>query len=231
MTAFRFIAWAGALTLTIGPALAAGGEVGHTVSASDTVTGQLAGQSDVKANNDPIFMDERIAANATGLGQFRLRDGTKLVVGPGGTVTIDRLIYSSETTVQQLTFKATKGAFRFISGSSPSEAYSIVTPSATIGVRGTVFDVMVGGAQTHLAVMAGTVNLCSGAVCRLVEACQYAVAGGGQVSDPGSIAGEVAQRSSLGTTFPLLANQSNLLPGFRTVACGTTASTDREKRW
>src|SRR5690606_1727955 len=39
---------------------------------------------------------------------------------------------------------ATRGAFRFVSGSQQSRSYQVRTPVATIGVRGTIFDIYVG---------------------------------------------------------------------------------------
>jgi hypothetical protein len=55
-----------------------------------------------------------------------------------------------------------KGTFRFITGSQKKDAYSIETPSATIGVRGTVFDVYVDGSGDTLVLLhEGEVNICN----------------------------------------------------------------------
>jgi hypothetical protein len=55
-----------------------------------------------------------------------------------------------------------KGTFRFITGTQKSESYSLETPSATIGVRGTVFDIYVdGNGDTLVLLHEGKVEICS----------------------------------------------------------------------
>ena len=55
-----------------------------------------------------------------------------------------------------------KGAFRFITGASPKAAYEIKTPTATMGVRGTVFDVFVADdGETVVLLHEGGVDVCS----------------------------------------------------------------------
>ncbi|HEY5081755.1 MAG TPA: FecR domain-containing protein [Bauldia sp.] len=53
-----------------------------------------------------------------------------------------------------------RGAFRFLTGGSPKDAYSINTPMATIAVRGTEFDLDVEG-QTGKARLAHPDDLSS----------------------------------------------------------------------
>jgi hypothetical protein len=49
-----------------------------------------------------------------------------------------------------VTLNAVRGTFRFLSGSSPSEAYSVVTPTMSIGVRGSAFNLAVLADRTSL---------------------------------------------------------------------------------
>ena len=107
-------------------------KVGQAVKINVTVTG-AAGSIDT---GDPVHRTERVRANASGLGQFEFRDGSKLAVGPNANVVIDKFVLGEGGTVKKLTIKATKGTFRFIAGRSSSKAYTIVTPAGTLGVRG-----------------------------------------------------------------------------------------------
>lgn len=60
----------------------------------------------------------------------------------------------------RLAITATKGVFRFLSGKFASSAYEIKTPTATMGVRGTFFDVIVEeDGLTTVAVQEGEVEL------------------------------------------------------------------------
>jgi hypothetical protein len=107
-------------------------KVGQAVKIDVTVTGN-AGSIDT---GDPVHRNERVRADASGLGQFEFRDGTKLAIGPNANVVIDKFVLGEGGTVKKLTIKATKGTFRFISGRGSSKAYTIVTPAGTLGVRG-----------------------------------------------------------------------------------------------
>jgi hypothetical protein len=90
-------------------------EVGKAVAIGDTVTGAQ-GKLAVAS---PVHRDERIRTNASGLGQFRFTDGAKLAIGPNATVVIDKYVLGEGGRIKQLTVKATKGAFRWISGRRP----------------------------------------------------------------------------------------------------------------
>ena len=49
---------------------------------------------------------------------------------------IDAFVFNNDNTARQVSISAVRGAFRFIAGKSSKDAYSITTPTATIGVRG-----------------------------------------------------------------------------------------------
>jgi hypothetical protein len=84
----------------------------------------------------PVFSGDHIATGAIGEAQVRFRDNTKLVVGPNSMMVIDAFVFSDVNTARKISINVVRGAFRFITGNSPKDAYSIKTPTATIGVRG-----------------------------------------------------------------------------------------------
>lgn len=90
-----------------------------------------------------VFSGDRIETGPQGQAQIIFRDQTKLVVGPNSTMIIDAFVFNDNDTARQISINAVKGAFRFITGNSSKDAYSITTPTSTIGVRGTEFDVSV----------------------------------------------------------------------------------------
>ncbi|MGO8565429.1 hypothetical protein ACC743_39500, partial [Rhizobium ruizarguesonis] len=57
---------------------------------------------------------------------------------------IDKYVFDDSQSVKKLTIRSAKGTFRWVSCSSNSSAYQILTPAGTIGVRGTSFDFYVG---------------------------------------------------------------------------------------
>ena len=84
----------------------------------------------------PVFSGDHIITDALGLVQVKFRDDTKLVVGPNSMMVIDAFVFNNDNTARQVSISAVRGAFRFIAGKSSKDAYSITTPTATIGVRG-----------------------------------------------------------------------------------------------
>jgi hypothetical protein len=92
------------------------------------------------STGDEIFRDETVRTAADSDAKFVLRDDTNLSLGPGSTLKLDRAVFSGETSAGDIAVKLTSGAFRFVTGNSTKESYKIVTPLATIGVRGTTLD-------------------------------------------------------------------------------------------
>ena len=72
-----------------------------------------------------MHREELVRANASGVGQFQFHDGTKLAIGPNASVKIDKFVLGEGGKVKKLTIRATKGTFRWISGKSPSSAYTL----------------------------------------------------------------------------------------------------------
>src|SRR5262245_21571334 len=88
----------------------AGEKVGQARKIDVTVTGAVGSLS----TGDAVHRDERIRANATGLGQFEFQDGTKLAVGPNASVVIDKYVLGEGGKLKRFTIKASSGTFRFI---------------------------------------------------------------------------------------------------------------------
>ena len=61
---------------------------------------------------------------------------------------------------QELTVNLAKGVFRFTTGALDKKAYTISTPTASIGVRGTVLDIDVRGAQSRVTLVEGQALVC-----------------------------------------------------------------------
>jgi hypothetical protein len=114
---------------------------------------------------DVVVRDEIVRTSADSDARIGLVDDTKLTLGPGSTLKIDRAVYSGETSYKQITIRLTSGAFRFITGHSDKKSYKIETPFASIGVRGTILDIQVLPNQTLVSLQDGQASVCAGAQC------------------------------------------------------------------
>ena len=112
--------------------------------------------------NGPVFMGDVVKTGARGTAQILFLDDTKLAVGPNSDITIDKFVYSGGQTAKQVTINVTQGAFRFITGLSAKNAYTINTPTATIGVRGTKWEGVVDkDGMFKATVFEGAIQVCN----------------------------------------------------------------------
>lgn len=122
-----------------GPGAIAAERVGTAAMVQSEVTGTLGGRTKDLTTGDGVFHREVISASASGRAQLIFVDETVFSVGAGATVTLDEFVYNPSQKAGNIIMNVTTGAFRFISGSAKPSTYTIKTPVALIGVRGTIF--------------------------------------------------------------------------------------------
>ena len=188
--------------------------VGKAVSVRTIVTGA---NGELK-RSDPVSRDERIGTNNTGLGQFQFVDGTKLAIGPNATLVIDDFVLGDSNRFKKLTLNVTGGTLRWISGKSPSSAYSITTAAGVLGVRGTAVDLAVHGDTAMMVLLDGAARWClpdnSGTCVEVTRPCDFIIAGGGNITQPARVTGLAVNQFSA-EAFPFLISNQRLLPSFR----------------
>ena len=124
-----------ALAIVAGPAAAAT-DIGVTAAVKNDVKGGGGALS----VGSKVFQNEIITTGVESLAQLMFLDETTLSLGPKSQVTLDKFVFDPSQGAGSVVFSATKGAFRFITGSQDPRHYTIKTPVATIGVRGTIVD-------------------------------------------------------------------------------------------
>jgi len=179
-----------ALTLVlVAPSVSAqdAARIGTTASATDDVQGRRgSAQRPIKVG-DGVFREEEIRTGKASKAQILFRDETILSIGPNSAVLLDKFVYDPDKKVGQMTIKAVTGAFRFVSGSAPSQNYRIDTPVGTIGVRGTDINFKIEGTVLTLTLAAGTAaELCPTptSCSRLTQPGTYIVSRGGNTTLP-----------------------------------------------
>jgi hypothetical protein len=106
-----------------------------------------------------VHSQERIKTNDTGVAQLEFLDKTSLSVGPMSEVRLDRFVYNPASGTGQVIVNVGRGAFRFVTGTQDSKNYSIQTPHATLGVRGTVFEVVITDDDIDVHLVEGGVSV------------------------------------------------------------------------
>ena len=108
-----------------------------------TVTGTLSETQRSLAYQDDIYHNEVIETLEESATEITFLDETTLSLGPNTQLTLDRFVYDPDPEKGAFVLTITEGALRFATGVLPSRAYKIHTPVATIGIRGTVIDIVV----------------------------------------------------------------------------------------
>ena len=201
--------------------LPASAEPGDAIGAAVTIVNHVTGEFNRNLRNletgDDVRQEEIIAVADDSVGELMLRDQTKVALGPGARLTLDRFVYDPNRTGGSIVLNLVKGGFRFITGIAAKPVYSIRTPVASITVRGTVFDLYIEGQEAiWILLHEGAITVCNNAgKCReLDDPCRVMrIGAGGNMPDPGTWnALPYARDVSFDTAFPFVVKPPSIDP-------------------
>ena len=109
---------------------------------------------------EDVVRDETVRTGDDSSAKLVFVDDTNLAVGPISTVKLDKFVFAGASTYNQVGIELAKGAFRFTTGHSEKRAYDIRTPVATIGVRGTIVDILSQPGRTTVRLQEGRAIVC-----------------------------------------------------------------------
>ena len=81
------------------------------------------------------------------------------MIGARSEVKLDEFIYQPDTSLTKGRLELVRGVLRIVAAATANVDLNIKTHTATLGVRGTVFDVLASSRQTEVAVHEGTVQV------------------------------------------------------------------------
>lgn len=201
---------------SLGPPALAEDPAGNAVAVIQQASVDRDGGSSVIAAGDGIFMGQTLITGNAGQVQVLFSDQTRLVVGPHSSLLVSNYLMRGDT-ASRVVVDALGGTFRFITGNSPKNAYKIVTPTGTLGVRGTAFDFDVAPAtgETHVLLYHGGVEMCglAGACRVLSHVCDVGVI---PRQDHAALVGNGDDRKpAILQRFPYMGSQVKLREDFR----------------
>src|SRR5215207_8714863 len=146
------------------PLLALADGAGSALGVKQQAAALLSGETRTLRVGSDIFIGDRVETGPQGQVQILFGDNTELVIGPSAALTIDDYLIRNDGTAGKLAVDILSGAFRFATGDSAKNRYTIGTPTGTIGVRGTQFDGWIGKDGIPYVIRhGGTVILCDDA--------------------------------------------------------------------
>jgi hypothetical protein len=113
-------------------------KIGGAQTVINSVEGNLPTGNQVPvAQGDAVFINEAISSGADSKANLVLNDSSNVTIGPGSTIKLDDFVYSGPKQYGTVAVSVTNGTLRFTTGDANKRAYTIWTPTAAIGVRGT----------------------------------------------------------------------------------------------
>src|SRR3954454_11243524 len=122
------------------------------------VTGSGGSQINV---GDAVLRDETVRTGGNSAARLVMIDSTNLSLGANSSITLDRIVFNDEHSYKDVTIRMTTGAFRFVTGHSDKNAYKITTGLATIGIRGTILDILSQRGSTTVVLQGGASRVCT----------------------------------------------------------------------
>ncbi|MFZ1185886.1 MAG: FecR domain-containing protein [Pseudolabrys sp.] len=83
-----------------------------------------------------VYSKETVRTGDAGQADLKFHDSSNLTVGPKSSVRLDKFVYDPNKSASTVAIQATKGSFRFVTGSQGKGAVQVKTPYGTLGVRG-----------------------------------------------------------------------------------------------
>ena len=146
--------------LVDGASLAAEG-IGGAETVVNEVKGSLAPDKVVAVlQGDEVYRDEGVRTAPDSSAKLVLRDNTVVTVGASTYVKLDRFVYAGEGQRGAIALNLVKGALVFATGNAEKHSYQITTPTAALGVRGTIFRVEATATLSRVVLVEGAVHVC-----------------------------------------------------------------------
>ena len=101
--------------------------IGSAASVRNQVEGILGGQTNTLSSGSTVHSNELIRSGDGAVANLVFIDETKLSVGPRSEVRLDKFVYDPNKNTGTVVVRATKGAYRFVTGVQDPRNYEIKT--------------------------------------------------------------------------------------------------------
>jgi hypothetical protein len=136
-------------------------DIGGAKVVINNVQGDLPTGNNVPVvQGDNVFLNEAVHSGPDSKANLLLKDNSDVTIGPGSTVKLDDFVYSGPKSAGTIGLNMTKGTLRFVTGDASKRAYTIWTPTAAIGVRGTTLRIKVTDTGTTVINEEGKAIVC-----------------------------------------------------------------------
>lgn len=111
-------------------------KIGNATTTTNKVEGVVGGTAQPLTDGSDVYSNEVVRTGDAAVADLQFIDQTTMNIGPVSEVRLDKFVYDPSGTTGTVVIQATRGTFRFISGSQDKKSYEIKTPYGTLGIRG-----------------------------------------------------------------------------------------------
>ncbi len=140
-------------------ALAQSSPIGDATSVQNQVEGIVNRKAQPISPGGSVFQNERVHTGDASQTTLVFLDNTHFGIGPKSEATIDQFVYNPDRGTGKVQIEASRGVFQFVTGSQDKKDYEIVTPSGTIHVKGTEFQLLVARGYMVVALESGALSI------------------------------------------------------------------------
>lgn len=143
------------------PVLQASENAGKTIMAKGTVNAEMNQNIRELTRRSPIFTEDLVKTAINSATQLRMIDGGLLSIQQQSQLAINQYEFNQETHHGNVSMSLLKGGLRTITGSlnKASGNYTMQTPVASIGVRGTHYEAELLDGDLYLATWEGIIDI------------------------------------------------------------------------
>ena len=108
----------------------------EAIGSATTVKPQAEANSRMLSGGAAVYSRDLVHTGDAGVADLRFHDNSNLSVGPKSSVRLDKFVYDPNKSAGGVAVEATRGSFRFVTGSQSKGSYQVKTPYGTLGIRG-----------------------------------------------------------------------------------------------
>ena len=108
----------------------------EAIGSTTSVKPQAEANTRTLSGGSTVYAKELIHTGDAGVADLRFHDNSNLSVGPKSSVRLDKFVYDPNKSAGGVAVEATRGSFRFVTGSQSRGSYQVKTPYGTLGIRG-----------------------------------------------------------------------------------------------
>src|SRR5271169_3253426 len=103
----------------------------EAIGSATSVKPQAEANTRTLSSGSSVYSKELVRTGDAGVADLRFHDNSNLSLGPKSSVRLDKFVYDPNKSAGGVAVEATRGSFRFVTGSQSKGSYQVKTPYGT----------------------------------------------------------------------------------------------------